>query len=53
MEINPSKTKIMLNDDNYQPNIVIKDKIIETVKSFKYLGSIINESGSRKFYWSR
>ena len=23
MEINPSKTKIMLNDDNCQPNIVI------------------------------
>ena len=53
MEINPSKTKIMLNDDNCQPNIVIQGKIIETVKSFKYLGSIINESRSRKEIFSR
>ena len=48
MEINPSKTKLMLNDDNCQPNIDIHGEIIETVKSFKYLGSIINENGSRK-----
>ena len=47
MEINPSKSKLMLNDDNCQPNIVIQGEIIEVVKSFKYLGSIINESGSR------
>ena len=48
MEIYPSKTKLMLNDDNFQPNIFIQDEIIETVESFKYLGSILNESGSRK-----
>ena len=44
MEINPSKAKLMLNDNNCQPNIVIQGEIIKTVKSFKYLGSIINES---------
>ena len=53
MEINPSKTKLMLNDDNCQPNIDIHGEIIETVKSFKYLGSIINENGSRKEILSR
>ena len=53
MTINPSKTKLMLNDDNCQPNIAIQGEIIETVKSFKYLGSIINESGSRREILSR
>ena len=53
MEINPSKTKLMLNDENFQPNIDIHGEIIETVKSFKYLGSIINENGSRKEILSR
>ena len=53
MEINPSKTKLMLNDDNCQPNIVIRGEIIETVESFIYLESIINESGSIKEILSR
>ena len=48
MEINHSKTKLMLNDDKCQPNIVIQGEIIETVKSFKNIGSIIIENGPRK-----
>ena len=42
MEINPSKTKLMLNDDNCQPNIDIHGEIIN-----------INENGSRKEILSR
>ena len=34
LEINPTKTKLMLNDDNCQPNFVIQGEIIETVESF-------------------
>ena len=37
----------MLNADNCQPNIVIQGEIIETVKIFKYLGSI--KSQEKKF----
>ena len=53
MEINPSKTKLMLNDDNCQPNIVIQCEIIKTVKSFKYLGSIIKVYQEKKFCQER
>ena len=55
MEINPTKTKLMLNDNTCNPNIIIQIEYIETVNvnlkkwyHFKYLGSIIDEQGSRK-----
>ena len=48
MEINPTKTKLMLNDNTCNPNIIIQNEHIETVNHFKYLGSIIDEQGSRK-----
>ena len=48
MEINPTKTKLMLNDNTCNPNIIIQNEHIETVNHFKYLGSIIDKQGSRK-----
>ena len=38
MEINPTKTKLMLNDNTCNPNIIIQNEHIETVNHFKYLG---------------
>ena len=48
MEINPTKTKLILNNNTCNPNIIIQIEHIETVNHFKYLGSIIDEQGSRK-----
>ena len=48
MEINPTKTKLMLNDNTCNPNIIIQNEHINTVNHFKYLGSISDEQGSRK-----
>ena len=48
MEINPTKTKLMLNDNTCNPNVIIQNEHIEIVNHFKYLGSIIDEQGSRK-----
>ena len=48
MEINPTKTKFMLNDNTCNQNIIIQNEHIETGNHFKYLGSIIDEQGSRK-----
>ena len=48
MEINPNKTKLMLNDNTCNPNMIIQNENIETINHFKYLGSIIDEQGSRK-----
>ena len=38
MEINPTKTKLMLNDNTCNPNIIIQNEHIEIVNHFKYLG---------------
>ena len=38
----------MLNDNTCNPNIIIQNENIKTVNHFKYLGSIIDEQGSRK-----
>ena len=37
MEINPTKTKLMLNDNTCNPNIIIQNEHIETVNHLKYL----------------
>ena len=46
MEINPTKTKLMLNDNTCNPNIIIQNEHIDTVNHFKYIGSIIDEQCS-------
>ena len=43
MEINPTKTKLMLNEYTCNPRITIQNELIEIVNHFKYLGSIIDE----------
>ena len=48
MEINPTKIKLMLNDNTFNPHITIKNEQIEIVNPFKYLGSIIDEQASKQ-----
>ena len=42
MIINPTKTKLILNDNTCNPRFTIQNEQIEIVKYFKYLGSIID-----------
>ena len=55
MEISAEKTKIMCNDNStgITEEIKVKDQVLETVKSFKYLGAIISDEGSRPEILSR
>ena len=48
MEINADKTKVMTSNPNgIQNDININDHTLDTVSTFKYLGSIISEEGSK------
>ena len=48
MEINADKTKVMTSNSNgIQNDININDHAFDTVSTFKYLGSIISEEGSK------
>ena len=48
MEINTDKTKVMTSNPNgVQNDININDHTHDTVSTFKYLGSIISEEGSK------
>ena len=49
MEISPDKTKVMTNNSNgFQREIKIKGQRLEEVESFKYLGAIILNEGSKR-----
>ena len=48
MEMNPTKTTLLLNDNTCNPHITIQNEQIEIVNHFKYLGSIIDEQGFKK-----
>ena len=48
MQINPTKSKLMLNDNTCNPRITIQNDQMEIVNHFKYLGSVIDEKGSKK-----
>ena len=48
MEINTTKTKLILNGNTCNPTIIIQNEHIKIVNHFKYLVSIIDEQGSRK-----
>ena len=52
MEINAEKTKLMINNTS-GINIEIKGQKFETVTSFKYLGSLITDEGSKPEILSR
>ena len=47
MEINAQKTKLMTNAKGINAEIKIGEVKLETVKSFKYLGAIVTDQGSK------
>ena len=54
MEINAEKTKLMTNNPNgIQKQIAIQGQKLDTVKNFKYLGSICSDEGSKPEILSR
>ena len=54
MEIGPDKTKGMTNNPNgFQREIKIKGQRLEEVETFKYLGAIISNEGSKPEILSR
>ena len=54
MEIGPDKTKVMTNNPNgFQREIKIKGQRLEEVETFKYLGAIISNEGSKPEILSR
>ena len=54
MEINTNKTTIMTNcEGHFNNSISLHGEIIESVDTFKYLGSILDDNGSTKEILSR
>ena len=50
MEISAKKTKLMTNNTR---EIKVNGQMLETVKSFKYLGSVVSDEGSKPEILSR
>ena len=54
MQISAEKTQLMTNNtDSISTDITIDNKKLETVRSFKYLGAIVSNEGSRPEVLSR
>ena len=54
MEISAEKTKLMTNNDTgINKDIKVKGQKLETVTSFKYLGSVVSDEGSKPEILSR
>ena len=54
MQIRAEKTKLMTNNTNgISRDIKVNDERLETVHSFKYLGAIMSEEGSKPEVLSR
>ena len=54
MEISAEKTKLMTNSDNgIQRVIKVKGQKLGTVTSFKYLGAVVSDDGSKPEVFSR
>ena len=50
MEISAEKTKLTANNTSgINTGIILNGQKLETVTSFKYLGSVINEEGSKPY----
>ena len=53
MEISAEKTKLMTNTSGINTEIKVNGQRLETVTSFKYLGSITTNEGSKPEIFSR
>ena len=54
MEISAEETKLMTNNTNgIDTELKINEKKLDTVTSFKYLGSVITDEGSKPEILSR
>ena len=53
MEISAEKTKVMTNTSGINTEIKVSGQKLETVTSFKYLGSVITREGSKPEILSR
>ena len=54
MEISAEKTKLMTNNTSgINPEIKVNGQKLETVTSFKYLGSVVTDEGSKPEILSR
>ena len=54
MQISAEKTQLMTNNTNViSTDIIIDNKKLETVRSFKYLGAIVSDEGSKPEVLSR
>ena len=54
MQISVEKTQLMTNNTNViSTDITIDNKKLETVRSFKYLGAIVPDEGSKSEVFSR
>ena len=54
MEISAEKTKLMINSANgIQREIKVKGQMLDTVTSFKYLGAVVSDDGSKPKILSR
>ena len=54
MEINAEKTKLMANNTSgINKEIKVNGQKLETVRSFKYLGSVVSDKGSKPEILSR
>ena len=48
MQVSAEKTQLMTNNTNgISTDITIDNKKLETVRSFKYLGAIVSDEGSK------
>ena len=53
MEISAKKTKLMINTTSINTEVKVNGQKLETVTSFKYLGSVITDEGSKPEVLSR
>ena len=54
MQISAEKTQLMTNNTNgISTDIIIDNKKLETARSFKYLGAIVSDEGSKPEVHSR
>ena len=53
MEISAEKTKLMTNTSGINTEIKVNGQKLESVTSFKYLGSVITDEGSKPEILSR